>query len=141
MADIKLSYGSTTSITASSLPTLGSTSTTTSSTVDNTTNLYVDALLEFVFTTATGVSSTGTVEVWGKASVDNSDFDDDVNDRLIGIVVMSGTGIQTRKRIFQLGHAFGGSLPPYWQIRVVNSAGAAFTAGTLNYRGILMQSV
>jgi hypothetical protein len=139
MAAYNLQYGTTTAITVSGLATLANGSSATSATVDNTTNLFIDVLLELTFTTGT-VSATGTVELWAKGSIDNTDFDDDVNDRLIAAVALTGTTAQTRKRVAGLAAAFGGTLPPYWQIRVRNATGAALTAGALSYRGATLQS-
>lgn len=137
---MKLLYGTTTSLTVTGLSSLTNNNSATSATVDNTTNLFVDVMAELVFTTGT-VSATGTVELWGKASIDNSDFDDDVNDRFIASIALSGTASQTRKRIASLAAAFGGTMPPYWQIRVRNATGTPLTAGTVTYRGALLQSV
>lgn len=138
---LKLLYDTAASLTVTGIGTLANATSATSSTVDNTTTLYVDALVELVFATASGATATGTVEVWGKGSIDNSDFDDDTNDRLIGVVALAAAGVQTRKRILQLAAAFGGTLPPYWQLRIRNATGAAFTSASVNYRGALLQSV
>jgi hypothetical protein len=141
MASQTLQYGTTTSLTIT-LASLGNGSSATSSTVDNTTNLFVDVLVELVMTLpTTGTVATGTVEVWAKGSIDNSDFDDDVNDRLVGIMVMAAAGAQTRKKVFGLGAAFGGTVPPYWQIRVRNATGGIATSGTVTYRGATLQTV
>lgn len=140
MATLKLQYGTTTTLTVTGLATLANSTSATSAVVDNTTNLFVDALIELTFTTGT-VSATGTVEIWAKGSIDNSDFDDDLNDRLVGVVVLTGTAAQTRKRIAGLAAAFGGTLPPFWQVRIRNATGAALTAGAVSYRGALLQSV
>ena len=140
MASQTLQYGTATSMTIT-LASLANGSSATSSTVDNTTNLFVDVLVELVMTLpATGTVATGTVEVWAKASVDNSDFDDDVNDRLVGVMVMAAAGAQTRKKIFGLAGAFGGTVPPYWQLRVRNATGGVVTSGTLVYRGATLQT-
>lgn len=141
MTDMKLSYGTTTSLTVTGIGTLANGTSATSSTVDNTTNLFVDVKIEIVFATASGATATGTFEVWGKESVDNSDFDDDSNDKLVTICVLAAAGVQTRKRIISLAPVFGGTIPPYWQIRVKNSTGAALTSASVSYRGALMQSV
>lgn len=140
MTDFTLRYGTTTSLTVTGLATLANGSSATSATVDNTTTLFIDALIELTFTTGT-VSATGTVEIWAKGSIDNTDFDDDLNDRLVGTVVLTGTTSQTRKRIAGLAAAFGGTLPPYWQVRIRNATGAALTAGAVSYRGATLQSV
>src|SRR5688500_12205370 len=140
MASFTLQYGTNTSLTVTGLSSLGNNISATSATVDNTTTLFIDALIELTFTTGT-VSATGTVEIWAKGSIDNTDFDDDLNDRLIGTVVLTGTTSQTRKRIAGLAAAFGGTLPPYWQVRIRNATGSALTAGAVSYRGATLQSV
>lgn len=141
MANQTLSYGTTTSLTVTGIGTLASNGSATSSAVDNTTDLFIDVQGELLFATASGAVATGTVELWGKASIDNTDFDDDVNDRLIGVCVLAAAGVQTRKRVFSLAAAFGGTIPPYWQIRVRNATGAAFTSASIAYRGVFLKSV
>jgi len=140
VAEFKLSYATASSLTVTGLATLANGSSATSATVDNTTTLFLDALIELTFTTGT-VSATGTVEIWAKGSIDNTDFDDDINDRLVSVVVLTGTTSQTRKRVVGLASVFGGTLPPFWQVRIRNATGAALTAGAVSYRGALLQSV
>lgn len=140
MATYNLSYGTTTSLTVTGIGTLANGSSATSATVDNTTNLFLDVKVELVFATASGATATGTVELWAKESIDNSDFDDDTNDKLVGVVAMAAAGVQTRKRVFSLASVFGGAVPPYWQIRVRNATGGAFTSATVSYRGAVLVS-
>lgn len=141
MAELKLSYGTTTALTVTGIGTLANAASATSATVDNTTNLFMDVLVELVFATAAGATVTGVVEIWAKGSIDNSDFDDDPNDRLAAVCVLAAAGVQTRKRIVSLAATFGGSIPPYWQIRIRNATGAAFTSASASYRGVSMTSV
>jgi hypothetical protein len=140
MANQTLGYATAATLTVTGIGTLANGSSATSATVDNTTDLFVDVQVELTFATASGAVATGTVELWGKASIDNSDFDDDVNDRLIGVCVLSAAGVQTRKRVFPLGAGFGGTIPPYWQIRIRNATGAAFTSAGVSYRGVFLKS-
>lgn len=128
-------------MTVTGLATLANGGNATSATVDNTTNLFIDVKVELVFATASGAVSTGTVEIWAKESIDNSDFDDDSNDKLVAVCVLAAAGVQTRKRIASLGSVFGGTIPPYWQLRVRNATGAALTSASATYRGALLQSV
>lgn len=141
MAEYKLAYGTATSLTVTGLATLANGSSATSATVDNTTNLFIDAKVELVFATGAGATATGTVEIWAKESIDNTDFDDDPNDKLVAVCVLAAAGAQTRKRIVSLASVFGGTIPPYWQLRVRNATGAALTSATATYRGALLQSV
>lgn len=141
MPDFKLSYATATTLTVTGIGTLANGSSATSATVDNTTTLFLDAKIELTFATASGATATGTVEVWVKESIDNSDFDDDVNDKLVAVCILSAAGVQTRKRIVSLASVMGGTLAPYWQIRVRNATGAALTTASVTYRGALLQSV
>ena len=141
MANQTLSYGTTTALTVTGLGTLASNGSATSATVDNTTNLFIDVQGEILFGTSAGAVATGTLELWGKASIDGTDFDDDVNDRLIGVCVLAAANAQSRKRIFSLAAAFGGTIPPYWQIRVRNVTGAPLASGSISYRGAFLKSV
>lgn len=141
MSDFKLSYGTSTALTVTGIGTLANGTSATSATVDNTTTLFLDAKIELTFATASGAVATGTVEVWAKESIDNTDFDDDPNDKLVAVCVLAAAGVQTRKRIISLAPVMGGTLPPYWQIRVRNATGAALTTASVTYRGALLQSV
>lgn len=141
MADYSLKYGTGTSLTVTGIGTLANGSSATSTTVDNTTNLFMDVKIELVFATAAGAVATGTVEIWAKESIDNTDFDDDSNDKLAAVCVLAAAGVQTRKRIVSLASVFGGVVPPYWQVRIRNATGAAFTSASATYRGATLQSV
>lgn len=141
MAEVKLLYGTGTSLTVTGIGTLANGSSAISATVDNTTNLFMDVKVELVFATASGATATGTVEIWAKESIDNTDFDDDPNDKLAAVCVLAAAGVQTRKRVVSLASVFGGTIPPYWQVRIRNATGAAFTSASATYRGATLQSV
>lgn len=141
MAEIKFLYGTATTLTVTGLATLANATSATSATVTNTTTSQLDALAEVVVTTASGATATGIVEIWAKGSIDGTDFDDDSNDKWIGSIAMAAAGIQTRKRIVSVAAGFNGTMPPYWQIRIRNATGGAFTAGTVSYVGVTAQSV
>jgi hypothetical protein len=141
LADFKLSYSTTTALTVTGIGTLANGSSAISATVDNTTTLFLDAKVEILFATASGATATGTVELWAKESLDNTDFDDDPNDKLVAVCVLAAAGVQSRKRVCSIASVFGGTLPPYWQIRVRNATGGAFTSASMAYRGALLQSV
>lgn len=140
MAEIATLYGSATTITVTGLATLANGSSATSPTIDNTTNLFLDALLEIETATASGASATGYVEIFIKASIDGTDFDDDNNDKWAGTTNLVTGGAATRRRIVSIASSFGGAMPPYWQVRIKNTTGAAFTAASVLYRGIKAQA-
>lgn len=141
MASLKLSYDSVTSLTVTGAATLANNTSATSDTITNTTTLYVDILGELLVTTGSGASSTGIVEIWGKGSIDGTDFDDDNNDRWLGTLALPTSGAASYKKIFTVASAFGGTLPAEMQIRLRNATGAALTACTVAYRGVTLQSV
>lgn len=141
MAESKLVYGTTTTITVTNITTLANAASGTSGTVDNTTDLFLDAFVEVIVTPAAAPLATGYVEIYAKGSVDNTDFDDDNNAKWAGTLMMGSTATTARKRVVSVAAAFGGNLPPFWQVFVKNSSGAAFTSATLSYRGVKAQSV
>jgi hypothetical protein len=140
MANITALYGSSTTITVTGLATLANGSSATSPIIDNTGDLNLDALIEVEVATASGATSTGYVEVYIKASVNGTDFDDDNNDKWAGTINLVTAGAATRRRLVSVASSFGGAMPPYWQIRVKNSTGGAFTAASVLYRGIKAQA-
>lgn len=141
MAEIKFLYSSASTLTVTGLATLATAASATSATVSNATTNYFDVLLELTLTTAAGATATGVVEIWLKGSIDGTDFDDDVNDKLVGVVSMAAAGVQTRKRVVGLASAFGGTMPAQWQVRIRNVTGAALTAGAVSWVGVTAQSV
>jgi hypothetical protein len=143
MAEVKNLYGTTTAMTATGLATLADNGSVTSAAVDNTTDLFLDALVELVVATGAAATATGYIEIYAKGSVDNTDYDDDNNDKWLGTLSLVTAGAATRKRIVSVASGFGGAMPPYWQIRIRNlsGGGAALTSGTLSYRGVKVQSV
>lgn len=141
MAVINQIYGAVTTLTITGLGTLPNGNSATSPSVDNTTNLFLDVQVEVVFATGSAAVATGTLEVWAKESIDNTDFDDDSNDTLVAVAVLAAAGVQTRKRIVHLAPVFGGSVPPYWQLRIRNATGAPLTSASVAYRGVYLQSV
>ena len=141
MANLTLTYGAATTVTVTSITTLANSGAGTSGTVDNTTDLFLDALVEFICTPAAAPSATGYVEIYVKGSIDNTDFDDDSNHKWVASLAMGSTATTARKRVFSVASAFGGAMPPFWQVYVRNSSGAAFTSASLSYRGMKAQSV
>lgn len=141
MADLKIKYGTTTSLTVTGASTLANSSSATSDAISNTTDLYIDYMFELQITTGSGAGSTGTLEIWGKGSIDGTDYDDDANDRWLGTLALPTSGAASYKKIFTFASAFGGSLPASIQVRLRNATGAALTACTVYYRGVMLQSV
>lgn len=145
MGALQGSYGAAAqalTITLSSLANAGARG---SAAVDNTVNKHLDALImPTIATGGSGTSATGYVEIYATGSIDGgTDFggegggtDGSVtmisppNMRLIGIVNCVANSTTYRGPIMSVAAAFGGILPAYWQIVVVNRTG-----GTLNSSG------
>ena len=142
MAIIKAGYqtGSMT-ITISGLTTLANAASGVSSSIDNTSDLYLDVLPEVIITTASGAVATGVVDIYAKGSIDGVDFDDDANDKWLGSISLAAAGVQTRKKVVSVASGFSGSMPPFWQIRIRNSTGSALTDGSVSFRGFWAQVV
>lgn len=140
MATITPLYSTTTALTVTGLATLASTSSAVSATIDNTAGLWTEIAVEVTITTGASAVANGYLEIRAKASIDNTDFDDNANDRWVGSIVLPVAAGQTLKKIVYVAAAFGGIAPPYVQIRVYNATGAALTAGAASYRGYKLQS-
>jgi hypothetical protein len=163
MANIKEEFGSSTSITITSLNSLASAQYAgcQSSAVDNTSNKYFDALVTVTVAVGAGTiandkcayvyaygSEDGTTYVLdGTADlIDGSDgtvtIGNPSNAKLIGIVAIP-TQSYTYRGVFSVAHAFGGVLPRKWGIIVVNYSGIATAAAgnSASYTGIYYTSV
>jgi hypothetical protein len=153
MAIIKEQFGASTAITIT-LASLGSGSWRQSVFVDNSSNLFLDVLVQVIITT--GGTAAGTVDVWAYASNDSgttysdgavgtdSAFTPTANPNLVflGSIQTPATTLLYTSRMFSLAQAFGGSVPQRWGLAVKNTNGGALgaAASTSQYMG-LTQSV
>lgn len=140
MANINQAFGATTSITIT-LASLANNGTVTATAVDNSTNLYLDALVDIVVNVAATPAATGAVEVYVLGSVDGTNFEDVANGKQIGVLSTIATGAY--RGVFGIAQAYGGSLPVQWKLYVKNLAGSAFaaTGNSAQYRGVYATSV
>jgi hypothetical protein len=122
--------------------------------VDNTTNLYLDALLRIKSNGLAG--STALLEVYAYAALSDNDYTDGAtgtdaafttanikNAIPVGSVQMNGaTAIKAGP--FSIAAAFGGVLPSKWGLIFKNASGAALsaTAGdhVIEFQGVQAQS-
>lgn len=158
MADIKTKYGTSNQTITCTLASLGNTSLRQSTVIDNTTNLFLDALVELkIKTNAAGTSSTGYVAVYAYGTVDGgTDYTggasgtdgaySNLKDNLVLIGTISATANATTYiKHFSIASAFGGNMPAKWGIVVENQTGAALDSTEGNhakiYQGILGQTV
>ncbi|GIW67875.1 MAG: hypothetical protein KatS3mg096_743 [Candidatus Parcubacteria bacterium] len=142
MAQVKLQYGTTTDITPTGLNGLANGSSITSSAVNNTTNLMIDALVEltYVFGTAPTANNNITIEV--QSSIDGTNFTDIQNPPYVILLTADTT---THRVEFFLSTLFGNSvgIPPYVRFKITNNGGQALalTGNTLKIVPIYAQVV
>lgn len=151
--DIKQKYGSANTAITITLTSLGSTSLRASTAVDNSTNLFADALVQVqIKTNAAGTSTTGYVNVYaygtsastypgGISGTDAAYTGGTSAVTVIGRFPATANATTYTSNPLSVANAFGGSLPTNWGIVVENQSGAALDAsvGSAWYQGILAQ--
>lgn len=126
-----------------------------STAVDNTANLYLDALVSAKVVLAAGTPANDQAVyfyVYGGNGDGNytegctgTDASFTINNptslRLIGVLPTPTGGITYYPGPFSVSNAFGGILPPKWGIVVVNYSGLALgTGNTIDYAGLTVTS-
>ena len=126
-----------------------------STVVDNTANLYLDALVSLTIQASGSVGTNPIVSVFAYAVGDNSNYTDGVtgadasytllttpNLRLMDVINVNNTTAFTSAPK-SVANAFGGVLPPKWGIVVVNNSGVALAAAaqTASYEPIQVQNI
>jgi len=160
VADIKQKFGTSTAVTIT-LASLASSATggRESTAIDNTTNLYLDALVYCQIKLQAGSPGSDlSIYVYGYSSEDGTNYQDPVtgsdaaitlkdptNLRIIGVIPTPDSGGLTYKAVFQVAHAFGGQMPRKWGIVVRNYTNVTLSATggdhVISYTGIHLQSV
>jgi len=155
MADLKQKYGSKTNLTIT-LASLADSGARESTVVDNGTNLFVDVLIGGKLKAgASGVSSTGYVNIWAYGSADDGTLYDDActgsdaahtmngNAKLLAVLEMNANA-EVVEFTVPLSRVFN-HIPEDWGIIVENKSGATFdtTAGNfeIHYKGLHLQTV
>lgn len=132
MADVKFAYpaGGAYSI---SLDGLASGGYVTGAEVDNTTNAYLDYLVEFVIADVAEAGNKQVV-IFAINSLDGTNYSDapsatkpQGNAAWVGVISLDGTG-PYRSKAFSIAAAFGGPLPPKVKLVAYNDAGIALAA-------------
>lgn len=160
MADIKAKFGTNGQTITLTLASLANNSARQSTVVDNSANLYLDALVQLkIKTGASGVASTGYINIYAFATVDggttyteNAGASDAAitltvppNAVLIGRINCVANATTYYSSPMSVAAAFGGVLPEKWGMIVENKTGGTLdsTGGnhTVKYQGVLNQSV
>lgn len=145
MAAIKTTFGPATAVTTTSLGGLANNGQYTMAAVDNSSDLYLDALVMLWAMTNATTAPTGSpyVAAYVYGSSDGTTFPDNVsgaesttaldnlaNVKLLGVLTMR-TAISALDKAgpFSVAAAFGGTLPAKWGVILVNSSGQALAAG------------
>ena len=132
MADAKWAYpaGAAYTITLNSLASAGYV---TGNEVDNTTNLYLDYLAEFVIADVTEAGNKQIV-IFAISSLDGTNYSDapsttkpQANASFVGTISLDGTGAY-RSKAMSVAAAFGGILPPKFKLVAYNDAGVSLAA-------------
>jgi hypothetical protein len=158
VATIKQLYGTSAQAITCTITTLASSATAcrASTAVDNTTNLYLDALVQVNVTLgATATANDKCVYVWAYGTADGgTTYTDGVtgtdaaftrtdppNLKLIGVLNTPTASTAYKSGPMSVAAAFGGVLPDHWGVVVQNYSGSAFTAGAVVYQGVQGQTV
>ena len=162
MADIKLAYQSIQSMTVTNLHSLASSTTAgwQSDVVDNTSNLFLDALVMAVLDfAASAPANSRAALIYAYGGLESGTYTNPAsgsegtitlvditanaqNVRFLGSVAYTTTGEVAEAGPFSVAAAFGGVLPPFWGLVIMNHSGAALagSGNTVKYRGVYSTS-
>ncbi len=130
-----------------------------STAIDNTSNLYIDAMVQLQFPTVAGIGgNSSAINIYGYGSTDGTNYQFNATGSdaaitmpatpavpLIGVYPIVLTGVNTQKIVIpSVAQAFGGNLPLKWGIIVENKCGMAVaTSGSISawFTGIQYTSV
>lgn len=160
MSDIKTKYGGSNQAITITINTLASDAKRESTAVDNSTNCFLDALVQVRIATNTAADSTGDKSVYvyaygtaddgaacsGNASGNDAAFGADpqqlTNCRLLGVVYAPTQNKIYESDLMSVASAFGGLLPQRWGIIVHNRTGQTLKTSDCSavYQGLYAQS-
>lgn len=154
MSTVKSNYGTSNQTITCTFTSLANNGQRQSTAVDNTSNLFLDALVFVkVKSASASTSSTGFVNVYAFGTTDGgTTYSDSAgasdagitltappNMRLIGVVNVVANSTTYNAGPFSVAAAFGGILPDHWGIVIENKTAATLDAsvGSAWYQGIL----
>jgi hypothetical protein len=157
-ADVKLAYQAAQAMTVTSLHSLASSATAgwQSAVVDNTTNLFLDALGMVVLDFAnTAPANSKAAFVYGYGGLESGTYTNPASGTEGALTLLDVTANpNVLKHLYTLAYGtadevaegapfsvaagFGGVLPPFWGLAIINHSGAALAASgnILKYRGV-----
>lgn len=159
MSDIKTKYGTSNQAITVSIASLANNGARQSDVVDNTTLLFLDALVSLkVKSPASSTDAAGYINVYAYGTVDGTTYSDSAsgsdaaftptsppNLKLIGVANVNVNATTYRIGPFSVAGAFGGILPAKWGIVVENKTGGTLDSTEGNhdkrYQGVLAQAV
>ena len=160
MSTIKTLYGTEKQSITVTLASLGNGNARSSAVVDNTSNLFLEALVQIQIKSASSsTSTTGVVAIYAYGTVDAADslypegagtdtgvtLVSPTNLKLIGSLNVVANSTTYISDPMSVSAAFGGVLPSHWGIVVLNNTGAALDSTEGNhlkyYQGVQAQVV
>jgi hypothetical protein len=153
MSSVKEAFGSSNQAITITLTSLANGSAQQSTVIDNSSNLFLDALVAVNVTSAgSGTVATGVVNVYAYATVDGGTTYTEsatgsnasitlkvpTNLKFLGSVAVSAVSTLYNGGPFSVREAFGGTLPEKWGIVIENKTGGALhTSGnSVVYQGV-----
>jgi len=105
--------------------------------IDNSSNLNLDYLVRYSIKSGTGVSSSGKIYFYAVAAIDDSGRTyptNNVGGNLLGLPMdMTADATTYTSQVYSVRKAFGGVLPKYFKIVVLNKSGAALDSTESNH--------
>lgn len=158
MSVIKSLYGTSNQSIVCTITSLANAAQQQSTAVDNSLNLFLDALVQLkIKTNASGTSATGYIIIYAYGTSDGgTDYGDGIsgtnglvtltnppNLRVLGIINAVANSTTYVSNPFSVASLFGGKMPDHWGIVVENQTGATLDAsvGSAWYQGIQAQVV
>jgi hypothetical protein len=162
MATIKTAYSTTNTAITITLAALGNNAGRSSAAVDNSTNLYLDAVLRCKVGIGTTTGTDNAVYVYGYGSEDNVNFGGNFTSGTDAAITTSGanfvplgvistatfppvTSTDYTLYVGSVANSFGGNLPKYWGVAILNASGGSLVNTAANhaitYTGIQATSV
>jgi len=154
--DLKAKYGTSNQAITCTINSLANAGARASTAVDNSANLFLDALVQLIIVSAAAsTSATGAVEVYAYGTADGgTTYSDSAsgtdaaitltvppNARLIGVLNVVANSTTYEGPPMSVAAAFGGVLPDHWGIIAVNKSGATLAAAgnSAFYQGVYGQ--